>query len=166
MLADRLIARDIQMPSKPKPDTGEPTVRLHAEDVTISRRPIAGDTLRVETITRERDHHIDESLSHFRVEVERIPVGRPVAAVPPPREEGNTTILSIVEEVIVVERRLILKEEVHIRRVHVAERHQETVVLREQSVEISRVEATTSPTHGEGHRSLPDATIPFLQEQK
>ena len=97
------------MPSTPTPDTGG-ILPLHAEDVRVARRTIAGDTLRVEAITRSRDHNID---------------------VPPTREEGDTTILSVVEEIIVIERRLILKEEVHIRRVHVAERHQETVVVRE-----------------------------------
>jgi stress response protein YsnF len=163
MLADQLIARESRMPSTP--DRGEPVLRLHAEDVTVSRRTVAGDTLRVGTITRRRDHHIDENLSHVRVEVERVLIGRPVAAVPPTREEGDTTILSVVEEIIVVERRLILKEEVHIRRVHVAERHQETVVVREQSVEISRAEAA-SPALGDDRHPLAAAAIPILQEQK
>ena len=152
------------MPSTPTPDTGESVLRLHAENVTVSRRTGAGDTLRVGTITRRRDHHIDESLSHVRVEVERVLIGRPVAAVPPTREEGDTTILSVVEESIVTERRLILKEEVHIRRVHVAERHQETVVVREQSVEISRVEA--APALGDDRQPLAAAAHPILQEQK
>jgi stress response protein YsnF len=75
------------------------------------------------------------------VQVERVPIGRAVAAVPAVREEGDTTILPVVEEVIVVERRLILKEEVHIRRIKVAERHTETVTTREQTVEIYRTEA-------------------------
>jgi stress response protein YsnF len=155
------------MPSTTTPDTGESVIRLHAEDVAISRRTVAGDTLRVKTMTRERDHHVDESLSHVRVEVERVPIGRPVAAVPPTREEGDTTILSVVEEVIVIEHRLILKEEVHIRRIHVTERHTETVVVREQTVEICRVEAA-SPAPEEDHRHPPPtaAATPILQEQK
>jgi stress response protein YsnF len=153
------------MPSTPTPKTGEPGLRLHAEDVTVSRRTVAGDTVRLGTVTRERDHHIDESLSHVQVEVERVPIGRPVTAVPPTREEGDTTILSVVEEIIVIERRFILKEEVHIRRVHVAERHQETVVVREQSVEVSRVEAASPALWDERH-PLAVAAIPIVQEQK
>jgi stress response protein YsnF len=85
--------------------------------------------------------------------------------VPPTREEGDTTILSVVEEIIVIERRLFLKEEVHIRRVHVAERHQETEVVREQSVEIFRVEAD-SPVLGDVRHPLAAAAIPILQDQK
>src|SRR6185437_6429508 len=123
------------------PLEGEPALQLLAENVTISRRSAAGDTVRAETVTRTRDRHIDESLSHVRVEVDRVPIEQPITAVPPIREEGDTTFLSVVEEIIVIERRLILKEEVRIRHVHVTERHRETVSLREQSVEISRVEA-------------------------
>jgi stress response protein YsnF len=136
------------MPPEPDQDTGGPILQLHAEDVTLSRQVVPGDTLRIETITHERDHHVDESLSRVHVEVERVAIGTPVAAMPPIREEGDTTILSIVEEVIVVERRLILKEEIRIRRVYVAERHQETVVVREQTIEVSRV-GTRHPAPGE-----------------
>ena len=151
------------MPPTTTPDKGEPAIQLLAEDVTVSRRSVAGDTIRVETVTRTRDHHIDEDLSHVRVEVERIPIGRIVAAVPPVRNEGDTIILSVVEEVIVTEHRLILKEEVHIRRVHVAERHTETVVLREQNVEIRRIEADSLEPKEDG-RPLAAAATPILQE--
>jgi hypothetical protein len=46
----------------------------------------------------------------------------------------------VVEEIVVVERRLILKEEIHIRRLHVSERHQEAVILRKQEAVITRIE--------------------------
>jgi hypothetical protein len=135
--------RNPKMPPTPPPPEGEPVLRLLAEGVTVSRRSVAGDTVHVEMVTHTRDFHIDESLSHTRVEVEHVPIGRPVTAVPPTREEGDTTILSVIEEIIVIERRLILKEEVHIRRVPVTQRHQETVAVREQTVEISRGEAAS-----------------------
>jgi uncharacterized protein (TIGR02271 family) len=134
------------MSSKQVPGAAEPPILLHAEDIAVARRSVAGDTVRIETTTHTRDHHIDEPLSHTRVQVERVPIGRAVAAVPAVREEGDTTILPVVEEVIVVERRLILKEEVHIRRIKVAERHTETVTTREQTVEIYRTEADSPET--------------------
>ena len=146
------------MPSKKVPDAGEPTILLHAEDFTVARRSVAGHTVRVETTTRTRDHHIDEPLSHTRVQVERVPIGRIVTAVPPVREEGDTTILPVVEEVIVVERRLILKEEVHVRRVQVAEHHTETVTTREQTAEIYRIEAG-SPESENNSDPLSDASV-------
>jgi hypothetical protein len=41
----------------------------------------------------------------------------------------------------VVERRLLLREEVHIRRVRTTERHVETVRLREQDAVVTRIPA-------------------------
>lgn len=149
------------MPPLSTPARGKPDMQLLAEDVAVSRRCVAGDTVRVESVTRNRDHHIDETLFHTRVEVERLPIGLPVDAVPPTREEGETIILSVVEEVIVIERRIILKEEVHIRRVHVSERHQETVLAREQSIEITRAE-TASPAADDDRLPLASETIPIL----
>jgi stress response protein YsnF len=49
-------------------------------------------------------------------------------------------VLSLVEEVLVVERRLILKEEIHLRRVRTTEQHREKVTLREQQAIIDRPE--------------------------
>jgi uncharacterized protein (TIGR02271 family) len=146
------------------PDADEPTILLQAEDLKVARRSVAGDTVRVETTTRTRDHHIDEPLSHNRVQVERVPIGRTVAAVPPVREEGDTTILPVVEEVIVVERRLILKEEVHIRRVQVADCHTETVTTREQTAEIHRTGAD-SPESKNNRPPLSETTTSSQQEQ-
>ena len=96
--------------------------------------------MQVSTVTREHERLVDEVLKHERVEIERVPIGRPVDAIPPVRQEGDTTIISVVEETIIVERRLILKEEIRIRRLRVSERHQETVVLRKQEAVIARVE--------------------------
>ena len=146
------------MPSKKVPDTGEPTFLLHAEDFTVARRSVAGDTVRVETTTRTRDHHIDEPLLHTRVQVQRVPIGRTVTAVPPVREEGETTILPVVE------RRLVLKEEVHVRRVQVAEHHTETVTTREQTAEICRTKPD-SPKSENNRPPLSETNTSSQQEQ-
>jgi stress response protein YsnF len=122
------------------PPAGETRIPLHVEELSVSRRQTGGDTLQVSTVTREHERFVDEMLNHERVEIERVPIGRPVDAMPPVRQEGDTTIMSVVEETIVVERHLFLKEEVRIRRLRVSERHQETVVLREQEAVIARVE--------------------------
>jgi len=145
-------------------DAGERNLLLYAEDVAVARRKIVGDTVRVATVTQEREHQVDENLVHSRVEVVRVPIGKPVDVVPPIREEGDTTILSVVEEIVVVERRLILKEEVHIRRIHVSERHLETVVLREQNVEVSRTAAVAPATGDDG--LLADTAPTLLQDRK
>ena len=99
-----------------------------------------------------------------RFEIERVPVGRTVEAVPPARTEGDLTIMPVVEEIGVVERRLVLKEEIHIRRVRHTERHRETVTLRAQDAVVTPVEAGLAKD-GEARRSL-EADDPSLSRSE
>jgi uncharacterized protein (TIGR02271 family) len=122
-------------------DPEKGVIPLLAEEVSVTRRAVEGATVRVATVTRQHEQMVDEALTHERIEIERVPIGRTVDAVPPVREEGDTTIMPVVEEVVVVERRLILKEEIRIRRVSSTEHHRESVVLRKQEAVITRTEA-------------------------
>lgn len=115
----------------------EVVVPVLAERLSIGKRRLE-ERVRVATRTREREQVVDEELLRERVEVERVPVGRVVEAVPAVREEGDTTVLPVVVEEVVVQRRLVLKEEIRIRRLRGTERHRETVVLREQDAVITR----------------------------
>ena len=127
---------------------GEPVVQpavseLHvlpllSEEISVSRRIVETGIVKVATVTHGREVLVDEPVVHERVEVERVAIGRFVDTFPDVREEGDTTIIPVVEEVIVVEKRLVLKEEVHLRRVRVTEQHRELVVLREQDAVITR----------------------------
>ena len=126
------------------PDPSTLTLPLYAEALVVGRRR-THSTVRVATVTREHEQLVDEALTHERVEIERVPVGRTVDAVPPIREEGDTTIFPVVEEVVVVECRLVLKEEIHIRRLRSTDRHQEVVTLRTQDAVITRTEAAPQP---------------------
>lgn len=103
------------------PDPRTLTLPLLAEALVVARRRMLS-TVRVSTVTQERKQHVDEALTHERVEIERVPINRTVDAVPPVRKEGNTTILPVVEEVVMVERRLVLKEEIRMRRLRSTER--------------------------------------------
>ncbi|EWY37151.1 hypothetical protein N825_21425 [Skermanella stibiiresistens SB22] len=125
-------------------DACELVVPLHTEELSVTRHVVAGDTVRVDTVTHERERLIDEQVTHHRVEVERVAIGRVVDAVPPVREEGDVTIIPVVEEVVVVERRLVLKEEIHMRRVQVTGHHRETVLVRDQEAVITRTKADHS----------------------
>ena len=116
------------------------TLQLWEEQATVSRRSVAGSTVRVSTATETHEQLIDEMLLRVSVEIERVPVGRVVETVPSTRQEGDTTIVPVVEEVLVLERRLILKEEVPITRVRTTQAHRETVQLRHQVATIHRDE--------------------------
>jgi|ERR1700730_12523568 uncharacterized protein (TIGR02271 family) len=129
-------------------------IPLHVEEVSVSRREIKKANVRIALITGTREQLIDEELTHVRVEIERVPIGRTIEVVPPISHEGDITIIPVVEEMVVVERRLVLKEEVRVRRVSTKEQHQETVVLRQQEAVITREDPDSpspnsiSPTNG------------------
>jgi stress response protein YsnF len=50
-----------------------------------------------------------------------------------------------VEEAVVIERRLVLKEEVHIRRIRETQNYQQRVVLRRQEAVITRSPEDNNP---------------------
>ncbi len=152
------------MPATADLDPKTIVLPLFAEEASVTRRVVTGATVRVATVTHEREQVVDEALTHERVEIERVPIDRTVDAVPPVREEGDTTIMPVVEEVVVIERRLVLKEEIHIRRVRSTEHHRESVVLRKQDAVITRAEAGLQPD-GEGRRNLVTDQTPLAQEQ-
>jgi uncharacterized protein (TIGR02271 family) len=132
---------------------------LYAEDVSVALRKVERGRIRVRVHTKTREHTVDEVLTHERVEMERVAIGRFVDAPPQMREEGDTTVIPVVEEVVVVQRRLILKEEIRLRRSRTTERHRENVILREQEAVIER----TGPDI-RGSIPLPDMSVP-LQSQ-
>ncbi len=113
------------------------TLSLAAEDVVVSKR-VQRTLVRASRTTSTREELVEIDLKHDQVVVERVPVGRIVEAVPPVRQEGDVTIMSVVEEELVVVRRLVLKEEIHLRRVQATVPHVETVTLRQQHVSVTR----------------------------
>jgi uncharacterized protein (TIGR02271 family) len=120
---------------------GAEVLQLFAEEAAVSRRTVETGRVRVATVTHTRDHQVDELLARTNVEVERIPVGRVIDAIPPVRDDADLMVIPIVEETVVVERRLVLKEELHIRRKQTTERFRETVPLRYQTAQITRIPA-------------------------
>jgi len=118
----------------------EQTIPLLAERLSVERRRVETGRVVATLTTQHHEQVINEDLVHERVDVERVPIGRTVDAIPPVREEGDTTIIPVVEEVLVIERRLVLKEEVHLRRVRVRETHAASIVTRRQDVTVTRNE--------------------------
>ena len=115
------------------------TMPLHAERVVVSKR-VRKVRVSVKRTTHTRDKAVEADLNHDQVVVERVAIGRVVESVPEVRQEGDVTILPIVEEEVVVIRRLVLKEEVHVRRIRTTQHHVETVSLREQQVVVTRTD--------------------------
>jgi stress response protein YsnF len=119
-------------------------IPLHVEEISVSRCEIKKANVQVALVTGTREQAIDEELTHVRVEIERVPIGRTVEVAPPIRQQGDVTIIPVVEEIVVVERQLVLKEEVRVRRVSTKEQYHETVVLRQQEAVVTGRSRTVS----------------------
>jgi uncharacterized protein (TIGR02271 family) len=116
-------------------------LRLWEESVSFDREQIETGRVRVRVTTREHDETFEVPLTRETVEVERVPIGREIEAIPPRRQEGDVTIVPVVEEVTFVQRKLVLKEELHLRLVRTTEQHRETVSLRRQEAVVERLPA-------------------------
>ena len=92
-----------------------------------------------------RVEQIDEPLTTEEVVVERVPVNRPVDEAPTIRHEGDTLVIPLLEEVLVVEKRLVLREEVHVRKVHKEVHSPQEVSLRSEEIEITRQPVSSGP---------------------
>jgi uncharacterized protein (TIGR02271 family) len=118
----------------------EETVRVAKQDVVTGR-------VRVRTVTEANDHIVAQDLDAESVEVTRVTVDREVGEAPPIRHEGDVTIISLVEEIVVVTKRLVVREELHIRRIKSTEHVETPVSLRKQRAVVERTElAEDSPT--------------------
>lgn len=133
-----------QRPGRDPATSSTEVLRLHEETAQISKESRVSGEVSVSTRTLTRDELVSQDLAHTHVEITTVPIGRAVDAIPAVREEGDVTIFPVMEEVLVIERRLMLKEEIHIRKVRTVERHQETVTLRYQEALVSR-NAETQP---------------------
>jgi len=117
----------------------ETVLRLLEEELSIGRRKVETGRVRVHRATREVVQSVDEELFHDQHEIETIAIGTFVDERPLMRETDDEIIIPIVEEVLVVERRLRLKEELHIKKQRVSQRHREDVILRVQEAHVSRL---------------------------
>ena len=120
-------------------DTGEAVLRLAEETLKVGKRVVETGRVRVRRTTTEKVQKVNVPLSSDSYEVTRVPIDKEVKKAPPVRETRTEIIIPVVEEVLVVERRLVLREELHIRKVHSVERHTEEITLRVQKATVERV---------------------------
>jgi len=108
------------------------------EKVNVQKRLREVGTVEIRKTVHEHTEVVDESLKSEEVEITRVAVNRLVEEPIPIRNEGDTMIISLLEEVLVIEKRLLLREEVHIKKVQTLLHEPQEVLLREERVEIVR----------------------------
>jgi len=114
------------------------------EEAVIRKQQVERGGVRVQTTINEHEEVVEVPLVHDEVGVERIPVGRVVDTVPETRTEGDTLIIPVLEETLFVEKRLVLKEEIRVTRRFAETVEPTRVVLREQQVNIGRIDEAPS----------------------
>jgi uncharacterized protein (TIGR02271 family) len=120
---------------------GAKTILLLEERLRVLKQKRETGRVQVRIVTDIETALASAELQSERFEVERVPVGRPITEVPPIRDDGDTMTIPVVEEVLVVEKRLILKEELHVRRVRSSQKIEQSVPLRRQRAEVERLPA-------------------------
>jgi uncharacterized protein (TIGR02271 family) len=114
-----------------------------AERLSAEVRPIDLGELRVHKRVDASEEAVRRDVERDEVDVERVPVNRPLEAPAVQRTEGEWLVIPVMEEVLVVRKQLMLKEEVRIRTRRVTE--EQTVV---ETVRHERVELEDATRHG------------------
>ena len=127
-----------------RPPAEQKTVPLHEEVLSVGKRAVERGRFRITTSTREREESVEQELDGETIEVVRVPVGRPVDAVPEPRQDGDVLIVPVLEEELVVTKRLVLKEELHIRKRTTRRIERVTATLRSQEAAVTREDAPST----------------------
>lgn len=127
-------------------DHTELHVPVLEEQIDVTKRQVTRGTVHVRKRVREREEVIDEPGFEEYVDVERVPINKPVEGPVEKRQEGDTLVIPLLEEVLVVRKQLILREEVRITRRRREVRHQQSVKLRREEVTASREEGDVDET--------------------
>ena len=130
-----------------KPDTGNAekllNVPLLSEALDITKVEVDRGGYRLHKRVSTRIENVDETLKFTGVEIERCAIGTelPDGDVPVTRYDGDTLVIPVLQEVLVTVKRIVLVEEVRIKLVERSDRHREQVPLRQEEIEIERLDA-------------------------
>jgi uncharacterized protein (TIGR02271 family) len=137
---------------KPVSAAEEAVLPLVVETLHVGKRRVETGRVRVSVATETEERLVRETLRSERVEVDRVAVGRELAAGEPApiarREADGTLVIPVLEEVLAVERRLVLREEIWMRTISIEETVEETVALRHQHAEVERLPPTDAGPRG------------------
>lgn len=131
---------ELQRQSQAAPGNETLVVPVMAEELHVQKRQVEAGGVRINKVVHEREEVVDEPLLKEEIEVQRVPVNRPVDGPIPIRYVGNTMIVSLLEEVLVVEKRLMLKEELHINTRQVETRQPQPVTLRSEEAIVEPID--------------------------
>jgi uncharacterized protein (TIGR02271 family) len=116
----------------------ELVVPIVEEQVVVETRTVETGRIQIQKTIQERVEVIDQPLFEEEVQIERVAINRPITEAVTPHYEGDTLIIPLVEEVLVVQKQLVLREEVHIKKVRKELHEPQEVRLRTEAVNVVR----------------------------
>jgi uncharacterized protein (TIGR02271 family) len=123
-------------------EEGDIVIPVADEFLNVEKRVVETGHVELRKTVQERVEVVDQPLFSEEVEIERIAINRPLAESVSSRYEGETLIIPLVEEVLVVQKRLVLREEIHIRKLRKEVHEPQEVHLRTEQVEVVRKPAS------------------------
>ena len=135
-------------------DRSDVTVPLVEEQLSVAKREVETDRVRVRTVVDAEEVLVEETLSTGHLDITRTATNREVAAAPAPYEDGDTLVISVVEERLIVEKRLFVVEELRVTRssrdeavsIPVALRRMRAVIERDDRPACNRERLNGRPT--------------------
>ena len=134
-------------------NTQERVLPVIHEEVKVQRRLRETGVVEIHKTVHERTETVDQPLQSEEVQIERVPINRIVETPVSVRQEGDTLIIPLLEEVLVVEKRLMLREEVHVKKLRKEVHDPQEVLLREERVEVSRRAGASSDDQPQNNRT-------------
>lgn len=121
-----------------QPD-GHARIDVIEERPVVSKRMRESGGVRIDKTVRVEDEPIEVDLLREELTVERIAVDAVVDErnVPGMREEGDTVIIPVLEERLVLHKQLVLKEELHIKRLRTQHTERRTEPLRKEHLTVT-----------------------------
>lgn len=107
---------------RPHPEVAEEAIELREEELVVHKTIQDVGEAVIRTVTEEIPGRMEVDAFREEVQVEHVPVGEVVRERREPWEDGDVLVVPVYEEQLVVVKRLVLREELHIRRVSVTER--------------------------------------------
>jgi uncharacterized protein (TIGR02271 family) len=128
----------------------ETVIPVVHEKVSIKKRVIDKDRIRIVKHVKQEEQSIAVPLDHEEIDIQTKHINQYVDDIPEAvRYEGDTMILSILKEVVVV--RTLLEKEIHITKKKVQTQDKHTITLRKEEVIIEHSTPENSPPRQSRH---------------
>jgi len=125
-----------------KPELVVPIVK---EQIAVKTRTVETGRIQIQKSVEERVEVVDQLLFEEEVQIERVPLNRPITEAVAPYYDEDTLVIPVVEEVLVVQKQLVLREEIRVKKVRKELHEPQEVRLRSEVVNVVRL-----PEAGEG----------------